>query len=133
MTISTNRGERVSTLVVTGAVGTTASPTYSSATPAVIPEMTVTITATGAHVSLRFDGSFTLLGGDAFDIALYRDGVALAGTARRLAFTDSAGVLDPAGSVTMPAATQTIITNETEGEHTYEARCARAGGTARAY
>jgi hypothetical protein len=123
----------VSTLVASGAVGTTANPTYSSGTPAVIPEMSATITASGVHVSMRFEGTFELQDGDAFDVALYRDGVLIEGKTRRLAFNGGVGVLDPAASLVMPVSLQKLILNETEGSHTYNVRWTRISGTARAY
>ena len=133
MSVTVWQPMRVSTLVASGATGTTSNPTYSSGTPAVLPEMTVTITASGTHVSMRFEGVFTLQDGDAFDIALYRDGVLVAGKTRRLSFDGGVGVLDPAAGLVMPVSLQKLIISETEGSHTYDVRWTRVSGTARAY
>jgi hypothetical protein len=132
MSISSNQGERCYTLAINAATGTTANPTYAGGTPEVIPEMTVPIVATGvANVSIQFDGSFELQNGDAFDVSIYRDDVAV--RTRRFAYTSSQGIADPAASIVFPARIHVFVLAESAGVHVYDARWSVASGTARAY
>jgi hypothetical protein len=112
--------------------GSTSGPTLGAGGPSVIPEMTATVTVMGGNVRLQYDGSHSFLDGDQWTIALYRDGVLIAGTDRPLAFATSQGALDPTGSMTVLISISWTITMETPGSHTYDVRWTRTAGTARA-
>lgn len=113
--------------------GTTSSPTTTSGTPAVIPQMTVTLTTQGRHVFVSFSGSFNLQHNDSFDLQVYQDGVAVAGTLRRVNFIASTGALVSTGSIPgFPVALVTLIPLVSAGSHTFDVRWSVAGGTARA-
>ncbi len=112
-------------------VGSTSGPTTGSSTPSVIPEMTTTVIVVGGNVGVEFDGSFVFNSGDSFDIAIYRDGVIVSGSTRRMSFTDSQGALDPSGGMTVIGITYALISMETPGSHVYDVRWSQVNGTAR--
>lgn len=111
----------------------TASPTTSSGTPAVIPEMSVTVTTTGGDAIVSFSGSFDLHSGDAGTVQLYVDGSAVPDALRTLAYTGSQGLNDPppsVGGATLSFAM--LAAGLAAGEHTFEARWAATAGSLRA-
>lgn len=75
-------------------VGTTASPTRSAGTFAAIPEMTTAITTHGGDVQVRFNGSFSFVSGDNWDIALFRGATEIPGTRRTVGFTSTGATIE---------------------------------------
>lgn len=121
-------------LVSSVAAGSTSNPTTTSASFVLIPEMTVTASTRGTRpVIVLFAGSFQiqsdLVNGDMIEIALFVDGVQVAGPVTSLG---SAGGLAP--TRTIPATAIARVT-PSPGSHTYEARWRRpsGGGTCRCY
>jgi hypothetical protein len=113
-------------------IGSTSGPTRTTATFAVLPEMTATISTSGGDVELSFSGSFSFLTGDAFDFALFMDGSEIAGSRRHEAYTSSQGLLDPTGSDTRTVEITFLVQSVTSGSHTFDVRWAQAAGTATA-
>lgn len=103
----------------------TSDPTQASATPAVIPEMTLTVTTVGGDVVLAFDMGLELQDGDAGTIQLYVDGVAVASTLRDMVFNVVAGNVD--GSPSIGA----LVEDLAAGSHTFDVRWAATAGSMR--
>lgn len=82
------------------ATGATGSPTRSSATPAVLAEMSAAVTTSGGLLVCDFTGSFELQPGDAGFLALFVDGGEVAGTRRTL--SNGLTLLGLGGSVVVP-------------------------------
>jgi len=112
-------------------VGTTSSPTTTSASFVVIPEMTRTVTPNGGDVLILFHGTFNVQDGDEFLITLYNDGAQIADTVRALEFSVS-GILGLLGNADGPGVVQFLDIAPTQASHTYEIRWRVLGGTARA-
>lgn len=71
--------------------------------------------------------------GDAGTVQFYLDTVAIGGTIRNIAYTGSAGVLDPTPSIGgFPVSMSWRIDSLAAGAHTFDARWARTAGTLRA-
>lgn len=95
--------------------------------------MTVTITTTGGDVFLAFSCTFNVLGSDSFDVALFANGVEIAGSRRHVEYISALILAITPGSI--PGYTTSIValvTSVSAAAHTYTARWSRVGGTARA-
>lgn len=116
------------------AIGSTVAPTYALAAFAVIPQMTATATFLGGNIDAVFSSSFDVHSGDDFFIAIFLDGVEVAGSRRQLAFTGASGLLGLApGSLDGIGGTAaSLLTGVAAGSHTIDARWSRTAGTARA-
>lgn len=112
-------------------VASTSGPSTSSGTPAVIPQMTLTLTTVGGVVLVAFTGTFTLLTADAGTIALYVDGVEVASSNRGIAYVSSAGALDPAASIVANYGFVELLDALAPGSHTFDVRWAATGGSIR--
>lgn len=110
------------------AAGSTSAPTTTSASFVVIPEMTATIiTLTrGGKLLVTFGCTFNVVALDQFDVELYVDGVAIAGTLRNIT------ALTLALTEQVPMSIQGLTDALTPGSHTVEAKWKRSAGTARA-
>lgn len=115
------------------ALGRTSDPTYGSLAPAVIPEMTLTLTTRGGPVLCWYSGVHEVRDGDNTLYALYADGAVVTGTTRQLRYT-SATILSITPGLLPAATAQThaMLTSLDAGVHTIEARWSRLAGTARA-
>lgn len=131
--ITTTRGTPSGSSARGSAVGTTSAPTQGSGTPAVIPEMTLTLTTAGGSLDVNFSMSLDVHSNDSGTIQFYLDTVAIAGTIRTIDYTSSQGALDPAGSIGgYTFALSWRCDSLAAGSHTIDARWARTGGTLRA-
>lgn len=119
---------------ISEALGTTANPTHTLATYAVIPEMTIPITTFGGNIIVDFNGDFTALSLDDWDIAIFLDAVESAKTRRKIAFTATFGLIGLllgfiGGSV---VAIHAVLYGVAPGAHTVDVRWRAIVGTARA-
>ncbi len=132
--ITVTRGTPSGASARSSTTGVTSAPTQASGTPAVIPEMTLTLTTQGGSLDVDFSCAFDVRSGDAGTVQLYLDGVALSGTIRTISYTGSSGVLGlvPGSIGGLPVAVSWRIDNLAAGSHTVDARWARTSGTLRA-
>lgn len=116
------------------ATGTTSSPTTTSASFVVIPQMTLTITTQGGDVFVDFDCTFNLQDDDSFNIQIFVDGVALEGTLRHLEFHGASGLLGlgPGSIDGIAISLYARVQNLSAASHTFDVRWQRSAGTARA-
>lgn len=115
------------------AVGTTSAPTSTNASFVVIPEMTLSLTTHGQPAVVIFNGAFNLQNGDAWNAAIYVDGVQNAASLRHTEFFGGSLLgLVPAN---MPGYTKTLfafVAGLSSASHTFDVRWAVSAGTARA-
>ncbi len=118
-------------------VGTTSSPTTTSASDVLIPEMTKAVTPRSSQtVLVVFTGTFNVQNGDDFEVSLYKDGAEITNTRQRMQFTGASGLLglNPGSVGGASCATTALVTGLSVGvSYTFEARWKRLAGTARAY
>lgn len=115
------------------AIGTTSSPTTTSATFVTIPEMTLTLTTSGGDLRIDFDCSFAIAQvNDDMNYALYLDAAQVSGSVREF----SSGLSITLGILSInskgPCSVHALIQGLAAGAHTVEARWVAIGGTARA-
>lgn len=113
-------------LVRSKTTATTSAPTTASATPAVIPEMTITCTTVGGEVVVLYSMGLNVLDGDAGEIQLYVDGSPVASTLRTISFDVVAGSNNSAPGFTA------LVTGLSVGAHTFEAQWRATAGSLRA-
>lgn len=114
------------------ATGSTSDPTSTSATPSLIPEMTLTVATAGAEVWVHFSGSFDVRTGDAGTVQLYVDGSAVASTLRTFKYTSSQGALDPDPVVVADVGFSALVEGLAAGSHTFQVKWTKTTGTLRA-
>jgi hypothetical protein len=107
--------------------GATSDPSTSSATFAVLAEMTEQIQVLGGVVEVGFDGSFSLPGGSAGEIQIHVDGDPY-GTPRPISYASSQGALDPAPSVVVAVSVGAHVAGLSAGSHTFDLRWRATAG-----
>lgn len=113
--------------------GSTATPTTTSATFVVIPEMTVTVVLTSGKALVSFSGDFNMQHNDNWAFAVFVDGVEATGTRRNMNFVSATGLVVTNGSIPgLEASTTHFATGLVPGSHTFDVRWIVTGGTARA-
>lgn len=115
------------------AVGTTSSPTTTSASFVLIPEMTLSLTTSGGDLRVDFDATFQILQlNDDMNYALFVDGAVVPGSTREF----TAGLSITLGILSInskgPCSVHALVQGLAAGAHVVEARWQAASGTARA-
>lgn len=115
------------------AIGSTSSPTTTSAVFVQIPEMTLSLTTSGGDLRIDFDCTFQIAQiTDDMNYALYVDAVQVPGSVREF----TAGLSITLGLLTInskgPCSVHALLTGLAAGAHTVEARWAAVSGAARA-
>lgn len=125
---------------VASTTATTSGISRTTASFAVMPEMTLTLANIGGTTICIFSGGFNLQDGDIWDMAIFADAVEVPFTRRRERFTATAGILGlTPGSMDIEQGMSAAIPSAA-GNHTYDVRwqevgagssAARGNGTSR--